>query len=343
MKFIFKFFFIILLFISSLRVTAQDPHFSQFYANPMYLNPAYTGINFCPTWVVNYRNQWPALPGDYVTYNSSFDFGLNEIHGGLGLIALHDNAGSGVMTTNKISLLYSYHSRLSSTTGLYAGFQFTYFQRKLNTNHFFGDQIDELYGFIYPTFDPLSAEEYFNVNYTDLSAGILLTQDRYWLGFAAHHLTEPNYAFLDSYNEGKLPMKITVHGGSKIVVEDLGWFNNTFLSRFTTLTPHFVFQKQAESEQINIGGLLSGDHLGVGLGYRRGFNNSDALIILLGYETTQNSSTAFFQGLKIGYSYDLTISKLGLSSGGAHEISLRMQLPCIYISPSQNTIPCPKF
>ena len=125
--------------------------------------------------------------------------------------------------------------------------------------------------------------------------------------------------------------------------EDLGWFNNTFLSRFSTLTPHFIFQKQAESEQLNIGGLLSSDHLGFGLGYRRGFNNSDALIILLGYETQQNSSSAFFQGIKIGYSYDLTLSKLGISSGGSHEISLRMQLPCIYISPTQNTIPCPKF
>ena len=46
---------------------------------------------------------------------------------------------------------------------------------------------------------------------------------------------------------------------------------------------------------------------------------------------------------KIGYSYDLTVSKLGLSSGGAHEISLQIQLGCFYKNPSQNNIPCPNF
>jgi len=318
----------------SINSYAQDVHFSQFYANPMYLNPAYAGSNFCPRWILNYRNQWPMLPGDYVSYNSSFDFGLNEIHGGIGLILLHDNAGSGVLTTNKISLLYSYHANISSTTTLSAGFQFSYFERELNPNLIFGDQIDELYGVIYPTFDPLSGEDYFKVSYTDLSAGLLLTTDRFFLGSAIHHLTEPSYSFLDSYDTGKLPMKITVHGGSRIVVEDLGWFNSTFLSKFSVLTPHFVFQKQADSEQINIGGSLSSDHLALGLSYRRGFNNSDALIILVGYE---------LEKYKIGYSYDMTVSKLGLSSGGAHEISLQIQLGCFYKKPSQNTIPCPKF
>ena len=329
-------FFLILFFtlfsIKSLK--AQDPHFSQFYANPMYLNPAYAGSNFCPRWIMNYRNQWPALAGDYVTYNTSFDFGLQEIHGGLGLIVLHDNAGSGVMTTNNISLLYSYHANISSTTTLSAGFQFSSIQRQLNTNQFFGDQIDELYGFIYPTYDPFSNEDYFKVSYTDFSAGILITTDRFFVGLATHHLTAPSYSFLESYNQGKLPMKFTLHGGSRIIMEDLGWFNSTFLSKFSVFTPHIIIQKQAESEQINLGGTLSSDHLGLGLAYRRGFNNSDALIILLGYE---------LEKYKIGYSYDLTISKLNPTSGGAHEISLQIQLGCFYKKPSQNTIPCPKF
>ena len=148
MKFI-RLFLIIFLFTFSLKLTAQDPHFSQFHANPMYLNPAYTGANFCPRVIMNYRNQWPALAGDYVTYNTSFDFGLNEIHGGLGLIVMHDSQGWGVLNTNKISLLYSYHATLSGTTTLSGGFQFSYFERQLNTNQDFGDEIDQLYGFIY--------------------------------------------------------------------------------------------------------------------------------------------------------------------------------------------------
>ena len=336
MKLYIKRILILFILLSSLKSNAQDPHFSQFYSNPMYLNPAITGTNFCPRWIMNYRNQWPALPGDFVTYSSSFDFGLNEIHGGLGLIVLHDNAGSGVMTTNNISLLYSYHAKLSNNTTLLAGFQFSHIQRQLDTNQYFGDQIDELYGFIYPTFDPFSSDEYFKASYTDLSAGILLSNNKYFVGLATHHLTEPNYSFLESFDQGKLPMKITLHGGTKILLYDigLGLFQNGFLSKFNFLTPHFIFQKQAESEQIILGAHIASNDFMLGASYRRGFNNSDAVILLLGYD---------LEKYKIGYSYDLTVSQLGLSSGGAHEISLQIQLGCFYKNPSQNNIPCPNF
>ena len=100
MKNIIKIYLFLLCTLFTFKTNAQDPHFSQFYANPMYLNPAITGTNFCPRWIMNYRNQWPAIPGDYVTYSSSFDFGLNELHGGVGLIALHDNAGENTYSYN---------------------------------------------------------------------------------------------------------------------------------------------------------------------------------------------------------------------------------------------------
>ena len=327
-KLLLSLFFVLI----SVECVAQDPHFSQFHANPMYLNPAYTGANFCPRVIMNYRNQWSGQAADYLTYNSSFDFGLNEIHGGLGLITSHDRQGWGVLNTTNIALLYSYHAKLTGTTTLSAGFQFGYFERQLDSDQDFGDEIHPIHGFIFDSNDPYAFNA--KASYTDLGLGVLLNTNNYFFGAALHHFSEPTYSFFDDSNPGKLPMKITVHGGSRIVVEDLGWFNSTFLSKFSVLTPHFLFHKQAESEQINIGGTLSSDHLGLGLSYRRNFVNSDALIILLGYE---------LEKYKIGYSYDLTLSKLGLSSGGSHEISLQIQLGCFVKNPSQNTIPCPKF
>lgn len=54
-------------------VYAQDPEFTQFYANPLYLNPAFAGSQRCPRVALNYRNQWPALSGTFVTSSASYD------------------------------------------------------------------------------------------------------------------------------------------------------------------------------------------------------------------------------------------------------------------------------
>ena len=57
----------------SLVADAQDPQFTQFYANPLYLNPAFAGSSRCPRVNINYRNQWPALKETYITTSASYD------------------------------------------------------------------------------------------------------------------------------------------------------------------------------------------------------------------------------------------------------------------------------
>ena len=56
---------ILLLFVVSFAslkdAKAQDPAFSQFLVNPLYLNPAMAGSDICPRISLNHRNQWPAL------------------------------------------------------------------------------------------------------------------------------------------------------------------------------------------------------------------------------------------------------------------------------------------
>ncbi len=67
-----------------LTATAQDPQFTQFYANPLYLNPAFAGTARCPRVVMNYRNQWPALTGTFVTTSASYDQHVDGLNGWLG-------------------------------------------------------------------------------------------------------------------------------------------------------------------------------------------------------------------------------------------------------------------
>ena len=53
------------------EVKAQDPQFSQFYAAPLYINPAFTGASEYTRIGANYRNQWPGISGSFVTTSAS--------------------------------------------------------------------------------------------------------------------------------------------------------------------------------------------------------------------------------------------------------------------------------
>ncbi len=87
---------------------AQDAHFSQFYSNPMYLAPSFAGSGVGSRIVANYRDQWPKVPGNYVTYSLSGDHYFSKIRSGMGLLLFSDQAGKGKILTNQFAFLYSY-------------------------------------------------------------------------------------------------------------------------------------------------------------------------------------------------------------------------------------------
>ena len=81
----------------SLSTKAQDVHFSQYYANPLYLNPSFAGSIVCPRIVANFRDQWPAISGTYVSYSASYDQHFDVLSGGVGVLFLGDRAASGTV------------------------------------------------------------------------------------------------------------------------------------------------------------------------------------------------------------------------------------------------------
>lgn len=62
-----RFLFLVIIILSSKVGLGQDPEFSQFFANPLHLNPALTGTSELPRFVLNYRNQWPQKGATYTT------------------------------------------------------------------------------------------------------------------------------------------------------------------------------------------------------------------------------------------------------------------------------------
>lgn len=319
LKRVFTFSLLILAGINGLK--AQDPAFTQFYANPLYLNPAFAGSARCTRFVLNYRNQWPAIPGNFVTYSASYDQHIDGINGGVGLLFTNDVAGEGTLVTTNASLLYSYHLEVNRNFSLKAGFQATYVQRTLDWDRLnFGDQIDSRYGFIYATKENRGAN---SVGFADFSAGILGYSENFYFGFAAHHITQPDQSFL--VPTSRLPMRLTGHMGAVIPLSRKTRFNDP-----AKISPNILFMQQQDFRQINIGMYFQKSPFVAGLWYR----NRDSFIALIGLQ----------QGLfKFGYSYDITVSTLTNTTAGAHEISLALQLECRPKKKRYRTINCPSF
>jgi type IX secretion system PorP/SprF family membrane protein len=321
--------FIVVLFIS-VGVRAQDAHFSQFYANPLYLNPAFAGAKVCPRVVMNYRNQWPAIPGSYVTYNASFDMHLDAIGGGFGVIVTSDRAGQGVLTTQTASLIYSARIRLSRTWFLKAGLQAGFFQKHLDWDKLtFGDQIDSKWGFSQTTAESRPPGGVYNKMDVDFSSGILVYNNRFFGGGSVHHMVPVNVAFTDN-GESYMPMKITSHVGYMIPLVK----GKRVRPSDPTVSPNLVYMQQGPFHQINYGAYFKKAPMIFGLWYRQFMEGSDAFIIQAGFE---------YDKFKFGYSYDITVSKLASASGGAHEFSFALDFNCPVARIRMHDITCPSF
>ncbi|MEK6615432.1 MAG: PorP/SprF family type IX secretion system membrane protein, partial [Bacteroidota bacterium] len=244
------------------EIKAQDPHFTQFYANPIYLNPAFAGSHRCPRVIFNYRNQWPNIPGTFVTTSFSYDKRVEAVSGGLGIHFLNDRAGLGTMNLTRFSLIYAYQLTITREFSMAFGLQATYSQKKLDWSKLtFGDMIDPKYGFIYNTLETKNVEV---VSYPDFSAGMLGFSKRFYAGFAAFHLTEPEEAFLTS--KSPLPMKFTGHAGAVIPLD--GRYGKTHIS------PNIIYQQQRDFRELNVGLYLTKGPITGGLWYR----NQDAIV-----------------------------------------------------------------
>ena len=314
------------IFISN-DANAQDPAFSQFYANPLYLNPAFAGATpkGCPRVNLNYRDQWPGIGRTYITTSASWDGHINAIGGGLGVIVVNDRSGDGGLQLNSASLLYSYHLEVNRQFAIKAGFEASY--RMLNIdweNLTFGDMIDPQRGFVYGTKEDI-ANNTATKNYPDFSAGFMGYSENLFFGFAAHHLTQPNQGFI---SESRLPTKLTAHIGGNLPL-------NRYRNNITTISPNFMYQKQQHFQQLNYGVYVNRGPMVGGLWARHSLKNVDSFILMIGL--IQDS-------FKFGYSYDITLSNLKNSNTlGAHELSFTLFMPCRSRSRSFNTISCPQF
>ncbi len=321
---------------------AQDPNFSQFFASPLTLNPAYTGkFDGIFRVAANYRNQWPSINNAFVTKTASADFHLLKNYltdidrWGIGFLAMNDQNGNGALATNQFSLSTAYHKGLDED-GYHqvgVGFQGSYTDKRLDVNKLdFEDELTAL-GFTGTTSE-IFPQNGLKVKYLDINAGVLYNgstngYNNFYLGASMYHINRPKETFQGG--QFYLNSRTTVMAGGKLPTNQYNAFH---------FSANYSFQ--ANANNLMFGGAyamnLSYDEenpVNVYLGSWARFNNvADAVIPYVGLE---------FGDIHLGATYDINISSLQPASNmrGGIEISL------IYIRQPVNRdlkkLNCPKF
>lgn len=324
------------------KIYAQDPQFSQFYAAPLYMNPAFAGSTELSRVGLNFRSQWPSLQANFTTASLYFDHFFEDYNSGVGAILNADREGLAGLQSISLGLQYAYQLRITEWLTFRPGAQVAFYNRDVNFDRLvFGDQLDEN-GII----SDVSREQFdtgVSRSFVDISLGGLLFSENFYFGYAAHHINTPNQSLVNE--ESRLQLKSSFHGGYRFLLPT-GFrkygFNDKGLER--SLTPTFQYKRQGNFDQLDLGMYLTYEPVVFGLWYRglpvsqlENFPNSESLIALVGL---------IVGDLNIGYSFDYTLSGLGIQSGGAHEISLvyHFSLRDPRKPPrSIMSLPCPRF
>lgn len=325
---IFLSFFIVFVFSGSI-IRAQDIHFTQFFANKLYLAPSFAGSTLQNRVYTNYRIQWPGLPKSYTTYCMSVDHYFNNFNSGVGILAVRDEAGAGRYGTLLMAIQYSYDFPLNEDLHIRPGIQFSYLQRSIDFSKLtLPYQLTDL-GIIDPN-GTFNFPEKDKVGAFDAASSIILYSKNIWGGVSVDHLMMPNLSIMQ--DEQIIPIKTSLFGGVTLIRK-----GRLLKPIDETLSVAFMFKNQDKYKQLDLGIYWNKSPMVFGLWYRG----------IPPYNSERGDMFAFLMGIKtqrvsIGYSYDFTISNIIDKTAGAHEISLSIEF-AKYKKRKMHAVPCPEF
>ncbi len=315
---------------------AQDPHFSQFFASPLTINPANTG-NFSGTIraALNSRTQLPEFNNPYATKTLSIDAPVlkkyikEDDKLSLGLLILSDQSGNKLLNDNNIAASVSYSKALDENANhsIALGFQVNYsmyrfdplkanFEDQLTAGGFTGTSAEMILG------------NNFTKNTTDVNAGILYTgstsdNNIFYVGASYYHFAKPTVGFITpTYFTNS---RINIHGGAYFSLSDAA-----------SLHTSFQYQKQGETNELLVGGAFS---------YYLGTENG--LELYAGLWSRVKESMIPYVGLewnhiRAGFTYDMAAGTT-LASSRFYQSS---EFSLIYILDNKSKafkLRCPKF
>ncbi|MCB0582482.1 MAG: PorP/SprF family type IX secretion system membrane protein [Phaeodactylibacter sp.] len=326
---------------------SQDPSFSQFYANRIYLNPAFAGME--PGIGISgvARMQWARVDKGFRTYGFSADAQLPVARLGVGLHLLRDTEGIGNLTINQAGLVLSY-TIPGPKDNIHFGMEGRLVQKSLDWSRLvFSDQLDPVYGVVSASSVTPALDRVFH---GDFDFGIVWRHEgslrmggrslhnvRSHLGLSFHHLpylisrsARGNDSFLNL--ESRLAPRTTFHGG---IIIPMTVLQGTGMD--IAISPNFKFDMQGYRfmsfrENMTVGtvglyGLVSNFYLGLlyqNRAYLPNALHTDAFILTIGgYTNPQGRGRQQQPSFFFGVSADINSTGLGPAAGSVFEFTFR--------------------
>jgi type IX secretion system PorP/SprF family membrane protein len=299
-----KKFYIVILSLTFFTASAQqDTHFSHYYFNQLFFNPATAGSENVTRFQAIYRTQ-------YTGYQSTFDDGgapvsqvisanlpLKMIKSGLGLTFVNDKIGSSIQ--RDLKLAYAYHIPVGGGgSQLALGVNGGLFTRGIDYTRL-RPRDDN---------DPLLGTGVVSQSALDLGAGAYFYNPTYSVGLSVNHLNEPKFALAST--------------GATNVLNRSAYLTGTMLfgvSYMIDVSPMFILSSNLSNMSItsfSAGAIATYDNTYyVGGSYRVG----DAVTALLGANILNGS-------LRIGYAIDIIVGGAQAKSATTHEVMLSYAL-----------------
>jgi type IX secretion system PorP/SprF family membrane protein len=332
-----KYFVFCLTIINACKLAAQtDPHFTQHYTFPMYINPAMTGgSNGQYRASANYRSQWNSITNPYRTAGFSIDTRTSK-NISLGAMVQNQSAGDGGFNYFNVSGSIAYTGvKFGKDDGrrMVFAMQFGVLNRSVNQSKFkWGEQWNPITG--YNANNPVS-ENFAATSATTLDIGAgMLYYDTYFDkkanlfgGFSVYHINKPKDPIISSGTTdlNTIPMRFVVHGGVSINI-----------SKNARVIPHAMYMRQGTATEKMLGTYLQ-------------FTVNDLTDLMIGGYYRFNDAIAPYIGFDwkdfiVGVSYDVNASKLGAMARNVNSFEISFS----YIKRSKakgipDFIPCPRL
>ncbi len=292
----------------------QDPQFTQFMHCRLAYNPAYAGTSDAICFGGLYRQQWVNFPGAPKTGLINFDMPIPINIGviGVGLTVMNDQLGFDNTTSARVAGAFQQNWQLPSgkTARFSIGLDAGILQKRINGNWIAPQTLND------PSIpnNPLSGGQgtnapAFNKLSPDFGFGLYFTvPGTMYVGLSASHITAQDLVGAKETTSSTVGYALKFQMARHYYI--IAGYHFLMPNGNDEIIPNIKVKSDGTVSQLDVNlSYLFNHTFWLGASYRV----QDAIAPMLGFQRGR---------LKIGYSYDVTTSKLKGYSSGTHEIML---------------------